>query len=63
VPGADIYKIYPIPSSFLSISQTPMSILEKANHFLPKSFSDAPNYIQLSAVSDQHSRLPPARPV
>jgi len=52
-----IDRIYPIPSSFLSISPTTISIFEKANHFLPKSFSDAPKYIEIggqrSAVRNQ----------
>ena len=31
-----------IPSNFFSISTAPVSNLEKANHFLPRSFRDAP---------------------
>jgi hypothetical protein len=57
VSGTDIDKSYPIPSNFLSISPTRISIFEKANHFLPKSFSNAPKYIEIggqrSAVSDK----------
>jgi hypothetical protein len=57
VSGADIDRIYIVPSSFLSISPTLISIFEKANHFLPKSFSDAPKYIEIggqrSAVSNK----------
>jgi hypothetical protein len=57
VSGTDIDKIYHIPSSFLSSSPTPISIFDKANHFLPRSFSDAPKgYLafsrQRSAISN-----------
>jgi hypothetical protein len=52
------------PSSFLSHSFQSLQhltqsniIFEKANHILPKSFSDAPKYIQLSAASDQQSAI------
>jgi len=47
VSGTDIVKSYPIPSNLLSISPTPISIFEKANHFLPRAFSNAPKYIEI----------------
>jgi hypothetical protein len=38
---SDTDRIYPIPSIFLSISPSTVSIFEEANHLFPGSFSES----------------------